>query len=305
VLPPDSRYVSRDELRAQQSQGLEQYFAAAPSKTVWEPPVAPVDQGCADFRAALEKFKELRDSGATPDVMEQTLEQMVGSDGLSFYERMKETLEPVHMGTELWDIAFDSKIEYRVFVSEFLEKRIETEWLSEAFGVTGEILEIAAPMTIAFELWLPTAEAQEEASEHWDAIGQVVAMRQWLRRLIDLTNQAPFPDELHIDIGGADQAVDAWIAEQQAEHPMFDILTHPLETDLVDGYARAAVSFARIGPQVVEQADKYVSEKIAESGLSPCSIKAMTDVGLLDLDQLRRKVIRAFAEAVRDSLPRV
>jgi hypothetical protein len=313
TLPADSRYVSREEIQVLESQGFEQYFAAQ-SKNVFEPQPAQVDQGCADFRAALQKWKELRDADATPDVQQQQLEELLGADGKSAWERMKQTLEPLHMGTELWDMVFDSHIEYRVFATEFAEhlsaKYIETEglkeWLEESFGAAAKTLEVVAWFKIPFDMWMEFAEAQQEASEYWDIVGQLVAIRQWLRELINLTVTAPFPQDLHIDIGGEEQAIDRWIAEQQAAHAMFNILTvAPFPAELKDGYARAAVTFGRIGPQVVEQADKYLNETIAESGLSPCSIKAMTDVGLFDLDALRRKVIRQFAEAVRDSVPPV
>jgi hypothetical protein len=316
TLPPDSFYFSRAELKASQSQGHEQYFAA--SKNVFEPPAAQVDTGCADFRAALEKWKALRDANATPDVMQQSLEELLGEDGKSAWERMKHTLEPLHMGTELWDWVFepeDHPLEYRAAVLKFsehwVEKHVETEWLkgwlTESLGTTAEIIDVLAWIKVPFDLWMDFAEAQQEAVEYWDLIGQLVAIRQWLRALSALTNTAPFPSELNIDIGGADQAVARWIAEQRAQ--IDDGLHGAVWTlppfDLSDGYARAAVAFGRIGPQIVEQADKYISEKMAESGLSPCTIKAMIDVGLYDPDALRRRVIREFADALRNSLPQV
>jgi hypothetical protein len=313
TLPPDSIYFSRDELKALQSPGFEQYFSAQ-AKNVFVPPAAQVDQGCADLRIALQKWRELRDANATPAVQEQKLEELLGEDHMSGWERMKETLEPLHMGTELWDMVFDSHIEYRVatmrFAEEWVKHNVETEWLKdwlkESFGTTAEVLEVVAWIKIPFDLWMKFAEAQQEGAEYWDIVGQLVAIRQWLRKLIDLTVTGPFPNELHIDIGGEAQAIDSWIAEQQAAHAMFNILTvPPFPAELKDGYARAAVSFGRIGPQVVEQADKYLSEKVAESGLSACSLKALTDVGLYDPDELRRRVIRKFAEAVRDSIPPV
>ena len=315
ALPPDSLYFSRAELQALQSQGFEQYFAAR-GKTVFEPRLAQIDQGCADFRAALHKWKELRDANATPDVEQQQLEELLGEDGKSAWERMKETLEPLHMGTELWDMVLEPHIEYRVVATELAEhwvtKHIETEWLKDwlekSLGTTVEILDVLAWIKVPFDMWLEIAEAQVETAKYWDLVGQLVAIRQWLRALETLTYTAPFPSELHIDIGGEDQAVKRWVDEQFAEvddglHGA--VWTQPPFDDLVGGYGRAAVAFGRIGPQIVEQADKYLSEKIAESGLSPCTLKAMTEVGLYDPDDLRRRVIRKFAQAVRNSLPPV
>ena len=241
---------------------------------------------------------------------------MKGEDGLSAWERMKETLEPLHMGTELWDMVLEPGIEYRAvaleFASEWFDTNIESDWLREwlvgSFDTTGEILEVVAWIKVPFDMWMDFAKAQAEAAATWDTVGQIVAIRQWLRKLIELTFQVPFPAELHVDIGGAAQAHDSWIAEQQEdyEHPRYSLDTFTLfEQDLEDGYARAADSFGRIGPGVVDQANKYLDETIAKSGLSPCSLKAMTDVGLYDRDDLRRRIIRRFAEAVLDSVPPV
>src|SRR5262249_10651737 len=144
-----------------------------------------------------------------------------------------------------------------------------SEWLAKSFGTTAEIIEVLGVIQIPFELWMKTAEAQVETAQTWDAVGQIVAIRQWLRKLSSLTYKAPFPSELNIDIGGEDQAIDAWVAEQFAERDdglHGAIWTQPPFSDLIDGYARAAVSFGRIGPQIVEQADKYISEKLAASG---------------------------------------
>jgi hypothetical protein len=306
TLPPDSVYFSRDELKAVQSQGFESYFAASAAKTVFDLPTAPVDQGCIELEAVLQKWKEMQDANESPDVQQKTLEDMVGSDHVSGWERLKRTLEPFHMGTELWDITGKPHIEYRVVLTEYLERKFEHVWLGHAFEAAGWILEVYSTIKVPFDLWMEGMEAQEEGAQLWDARGQVVAIRQWCLELMNLTVRvAPFPTELHIDIGGEDQAVDRWVAEQQAEHPLFNILTVPTEfaTELNAGYARAAVSFGRIGPQIVEQADKFITQQIAESGLSPCSIDALTKVGLFDLDSLRRKVIWNFAQAVRDSMP--
>jgi hypothetical protein len=182
------------------------------------------------------------------------------------------------------------------------------EWLMESFGTSAEIIEVLGWIKVPFDLWMKAAEAQVETAQDWDVIGQLVAIRQWLRELSTLAKTAPFPSELNIDIGGADQAVKRWRAEQHAEvddgfHGA--VWTDPPMADLTDGYARAAVAFGRIGPQIVEQADKYVSETMAESGLSSCSIQALIDFGVYDLDAFRRGVIQQFADGFRNSLPLV
>jgi hypothetical protein len=303
-LEADSPSSTKADARTTELPGHEKYLQSSPGKSLFAPPPAPASDGCLDFRKALEKWKELRQSDMAPELEKQTLEELIGDDGESYYKKVEEALEPFHLGTELFDIAFDTKIEWRVFVTEKLAHWVTTEWLKEAFETASESLEIAAPIMIGFHLWMKFNEAQEEAVERWNLVGQIAAIRQWCLELINLANKAPFPDDFHIDLGGEAAAIDRWIAEQQAEHAMFNILTVPqFPDDLKAGFVLASESFGRIGPQIVEQADKYVSERITELGIDPCRIKVMTDVGLLDMDAFRRSVIRTFATAVRDSLP--
>jgi hypothetical protein len=307
ALPPDSIYFSRDELKAVQSQGFKPYFATSPGKTEFDPPSAPADQGCVDLRAALQKWKEMQDTNVSPAVQQQTLENMFGSDNVSAWERIHHLLDAAHLGTELWDITGKPHIEWKVALTEYLERKFEGELLGHAFKALGWFFEVESTITVPFELLMEGWETQEEASELWDARGQFTAIRQWCQALSNLTFQAPFPKELHIDIGGEDQAIDNWRLAQQIENPYSYILMVPpgFATELEAGYARAAVSFGRIGPQIVEQADKFITEQIGQWGLSPCAIDALNDADLFDLDSLRRTVIRSFAEAVRDSMPPV
>jgi hypothetical protein len=308
VLPPDSRYFSRAELQARESQGHEQYYPVK-GKVIYDPPRAPVDQGCIDLQKALQKWKKLRDAGATFQVQQQELSGLVGADGESGWERMKKTLEPADMGFELWDMAFDSKIEYRAFAVHFAEewcgKNIAAagvkEWLEHSLGVAGEVLEVMPAIQIPFELWLDVAENEAAGAETYNQIGELVAMRQWLHQLWNLTFQVPFPDELHIDLGDADQATRAWRAEQRVPGSGVTIFL----PDIQDGYASAAVTYGRFGPHIVELADKYLDQQISQSGLSPCSITALTKVGLYDQDELRRRTIRRFADLFLDALPPV
>ena len=171
TLPPDSIYFSRAELKASQSKGHEQYFAG--QKRFIDPPSVQVDTGCPDFRIALAKWKELRDANAAPDVMQQQLEELIGEDGKSAWERMNETLEPLHMGTELWDMVFEPDethhVEYRyaalMFAKRWVEQHVETEWLNEwlaeSFGATAEIIDVLGWMKVPFDLWMKFAEAQQ------------------------------------------------------------------------------------------------------------------------------------------------
>lgn len=319
ALPIDSPYFSRTEAQAVQSQGYQQYVAAQ-GKDSFEPQPPQVDQGCVDLRTALQMLQELRNANTDPNVAELKLQAPIREGAPSGWELIHETLESLHMGDELtqWVFEFeDPPAEYRealLWVAKELTKKYIAaegikEWLVESFETTGETLGVLGWIEVPFDLWMNFAEAQQQGSERWDIIGQLVAIRQWLDKLITLTYTAPFPTELSIEIGGEDpaQAIKGWIAEQQEERPWApaQTTTYTFDSELADGYARAAVAFGRIGPQIVEQADKRLSEIIGEIGLSACALKAMNDYGLFDLDAFRREVIRRFAQGVHDAMPPV
>ena len=301
TLPPESRFANRADLHGLESPGFEPFLAYTPAKVLWDsPPSPPSNDGCADFRAALEKWQALRDAGGM-EPLRQALEEQPESGLVSYYKTILETLEPYHLPTELMDMFFDTKIEWRVALVDKMAEAVSEEWLEGALKAAGGYLEIASPsIMIPFEMWLKSAEATEEGVENSNTRGQLVAIRQWLRKLIDLTVQAPFPDEINIDLGGADAWNDNYVADQQARNP-FDVMSYTFAPDdMKAGFVQAAEEFGRIGPQIVEQADKFISEQI--NAVGPCQAKVLTDVGLLNLDTIRRKVIATFAQAVLDSV---
>jgi hypothetical protein len=303
---PDSPHSSRADARAAQLPGHERYFAHTPDKSLWEPPTPRRADDCADFRTAMEKYKELRDGGMEPELEKLKLEELeIG--GESYYKKIQETLEPIHIGTEVVEALFDKKIEPYAKLAEWVgEKLIHHgfEALGEAFEIGAAVGSISLVFTIPFEMWMHAVEANLEGVNNSEAIGEVAAIRLWVHKLQNLTvSQVPFVDTSSIDLGGADTAMQNYLDLKASEHPFDNVRYVYAPDDLVRGYVFAAEKFAAIGPQIVVQADIAVSERIAEIGLSPCKIKVLTDVGLFDLDKIRRKQISIFCDAVLESLP--
>jgi len=303
---PDSPSSSRTADRAAQLPGHEKFFAHTPDKSLFEPPPPRREDDCGDFRKAMEKYKELRDGGMAPDLERVELEKAEPGEE-SNYTKIKETLEPIHIGTEVVEALFDAKIEPYAKLAEWVGEKLMHhgfEALGEGFELGAAVGSIALVFTIPFEMWMQAVEANLEGVNNSEAIGEVTAIRLWVHKLQDLTvTQVPFVDSSSIDLGGADTAMQNYLDLKAGEHPFDNVRYVYAPDDLARGYVFAAEKFAAIGPQIVVQADIAVSERIAEIGLSPCKIKVLTDVGLFDLDEIRRKQISIFCDAVLESLP--
>jgi hypothetical protein len=305
-LEPDSPSSSKADARQSEVPGHEKYFQSTPDKSLWEPPPPRVDGGCADFRVALEKWKELRDADTDPELEKQELEETEASDHESYYKKIQETLEPFHIGLEVTDLLFDTKIEPYVAFTEWAAKKVSSEALAEALEAGAYGGELAPIFIIPFEMWMHAAEANLEGVNLSESLGELVAIRLWIYRLSDMTvTQVPFPDTVSIDVGGEAEFNDAWDEVFRRDHPIGDIKYRYSPDDMKRGFVFAAPRFAKIGPQIVEQADKAISEQLAAAGIDPCRLKVLTDVGLLDLDKVRRKTIQHFCSALLDSLHKV
>jgi hypothetical protein len=302
---PDSPYTSRDDAKAAEVPGNEKYFQSSPDKSLYEPPPAPVDGGCANFKAAIEKWKELRDADTDPEIEKQELEKE-GLDGESYYKKIQETLEPFHLSLEVSDAIFGTKIEPYVWITEHLAEHVASEALADALEVGAAVGEYAFVFFGPFEMWLHAAEANLEGVNLSEALGEILAIRLWIYRLADMTvTQVPFPATVSIDVGGEDAFDDAWEEVHARDYPYGDIKYRYSPDDMKRGFVFAGPRFAKIGPEIVVQADKAISERIAALGLDPCRLKVLTDIGLLDLDVLRRKTINGFCQALLEALHKV
>jgi len=302
---PNSPSTSRADARAAQLPGNERFFASKPNKTLFEPKPATPDSGCADFRTAITKWKELRDAGDEPDLEKQKLEELEVS-GESYYKKIQETLEPFHLTLELSDLLFQTHIEPYALLTEHLAKHVASEALADALETGAAVGELAPVFMIPFEMWMQAAEANLEGVNLSEELGELVAIRLWIYRMNDLTvTQVPFVGTQSINLGGPEAFDDAYKEVHARDYPYGDISYRYSPDDMKRGFVFAAPRFSAIGPQIVVQADKAVSERIAALGLDPCRLKALTDIGLLDLDKIRRRTIRGFGEAILNALHKV
>ena len=201
---------------------------------------------------------------------------------------------------------FQTHIEPYALLTEHLAKHVASEALADALETGAAVGELAPVFMIPFEMWMQAAEANLEGVNLSEELGELVAIRLWIYRMNDLTvTQVPFVGTQSINLGGPEAFDDAYKEVHARDYPYGDISYRYSPDDMKRGFVFAAPRFSAIGPQIVVQADKAVSERIAALGLDPCRLKALTDIGLLDLDKIRRRTIRGFGEAILNALHKV
>ena len=310
-IPDDSPYVSRDELRQYQSQGVQNYYANT-SKSMLGP--ARVDIDCKEFGDALYKWKELKAEGKQPEEIEAALEDLKAADNESYFEKLKKAYEQMGMAKEFTEIVFGKEVWKDVFGREFktldeylLEKFAERfTWAAEGVELWGEY---GAVFTIPWELWKQVLEAQQEAVEKSEAMGKIVAIRQWLQEVILLTYQQPFRKYPSIDLGGPNAYWQRYLDELRLEYTNVDpsraVLGVYSPDDMKKGFSEGAELMERVGPEILEKAEEAASEAIGKLNVDPCKVNHLIAAGLLDLDKVRALLIRQVVDALRDKVPRV
>ena len=310
---PVSPFASRVDARNAEVPGNERFYAS--TKMLWEaPPPPPVDDGCLDLKKAFAKWKEFRNLGVEPDVAKWRLQELEkGSDDESYYKKIQETLEPFHFTAEISEAIFDTPEPYK-WITERIAEHVTSKALAGALeaGAFGGSLSIV--FTLPFEMWLKAAEANLEGVEVSVYRGELVALRLWVYKLMDIcvTLEGTFPESVSSDVegnfrGGPDAFDAAWQEVQRRDYEFQDHVggfTFSFD-DAKRGFVFAALKFGWIGPQIVEDANKAVDERIAAVGLNPCQFKVLTDVGLLDRDKMRRQQIIRDGRKILDSWRKV
>jgi hypothetical protein len=307
-IESDSPYTDIEELRKLEKLGLERFFST--DKVSLEP-VDTNKADCEELADALAKWKKVKD--LEPEAMREILSQEKTESGKNVldvifevsnkYMFLKEMLELVDLAEHLHLPSLPSKKEIVKQIIKRVPFLSRITWLRA-------VLEVEAAITIPIEMWLEFAETQQEAEEAWKYKGQLVAMRQWLRRLNFMTYEKEdnFPDRPVVDISrptGADSlAATRYFDENVACYGVGPPLVTSPEA-LEEGYREVMERMDAVEDELLHQADEAVSETLIDSDLGSCKIQALKDAGILDEKKMRALIIRQLTEALLNKLPKV
>lgn len=304
-LEPDSPYTDLEELRALESQGLEEYFTT--DKSIFEP-AEEEGLSCEELAAVLTRWKELQ--GTDAEEMKRLLGLEVAADGKSFLEYILELYEKFKIS----EILMASNLLNMALLKDGLlvkiASRIPVIGPPTALGTPTlftSLLRVLPAITIPLTMWLKTVEAQAETAQVWENTGKLTAIRQWLRQLILLTFRDPFPETIQIDLGWFGSSVphvERYYQEQRDEYGLY--AAHVFAPDrMKKGFDEGVELMEQATDEILEKADEMIAMALREWELDSCKIKVLVDVGILDLNELEARVIRQIARMLLDKLPKV
>jgi hypothetical protein len=299
TMDPDSPYADLDELRRLEAQGFERYFEAEKAT------LDPAEDGglsCEELRTVLSRWKELQ--GEEPEEIKRLLELETAADGKTFLDHIHElyeVFEYVHLGIELYDIAaLEEGILHRLL---HRIPRLGTPTGLASATPFMEFVEFVLAAKIPYDLWMNTAEAEEEADQASENAGMKTAIRRWLRELIDQTVRPDFPEHLAIDLSS--ESVQAWyLKEQEEEFVSFPFPFYDLDR-AEKGFDEGVRLMEQATDAILERAEDAINEWLAGLDLSACKTKVLIDLGVIDLRKLKANAVKEMAAGLLHKLPPV
>ena len=146
--------------------------------------------------------------------------------------------------------------------------------------------------------------------DSWYTAGRITVIRQWLRRLIDLTylKENDFPSEIVIDVTTSLGIDPYYISRYNWER--FEAGNIPkafiaAPDRLKDGFDDQALAVERLADEILRVADESIGDLMRESDLDACKLEVLRKAGVFDVKQLKALVIREFARQLLDNMPTI
>lgn len=173
------------------------------------------------------------------------------------------------------------------------------------------------------KMLLQIVDAWESTDQHWEALGELAAMRQWLRRVEDVTYKAQTVPDLHeIDVATPVSTQPSFSNQPFANAPYhigrfyLELLEEDPRTasqPLIISPDRLKAGFDRginhmkfkVADELVRRADRGVNEAFKAQGLDSCQVRVLIDLGVINVPSLVAQVIGNLAEELRNRLPRL
>lgn len=306
-LDSDSPAADIEALRALEEIGFEPFFRA--DKNIVEHTPEPTTLSCPEFEDIIKKWQEVKD--LEPEGMREALELVKTKDGKTYWDVLSDFKTHAKAWFKILDIKVPG-IDWVVMSKKDLAKLVLKKTPFFARMATLQVfVEIEFVFTIPFFMWLDFAEAQVQMRDYWYMVGRIVVIRQWLRRLEDLTfeNENNFPDQIAIDVttpvGDHEYFLSRYIHEQfESGHlPMNTFI--PAADRFKDGFDQQALQMDRLGDAILEVANESIGELMLDSGLDSCKIEVLRKAGIFDISTIRALMIREWARELLTKLPTV
>jgi hypothetical protein len=305
-LDSDSPAADIEALRALERAGFEPFFSA--DKDIVEHSPEPATQSCAEFEAIVKKWQEVKD--LEPEGMREALELQMTRDGKSYWSVLSGFKTYVKAWFKIVDIKIPG-IDWVVMGKKDLVKLIlkKTPFFAR-LATLQAILEVEFVFTIPLTMWLDVVETQQQMRDIWYKVGRITLMRQWLRRLEELTylRENDFPSHIDIDVttpvGDFPYFLSRYMWEQWEQGSIPNKFI-PAPDRFKDGFDDQAREMDRLGDEILRTADEILGDLMADSDLDACKIEVLRKAGIFDVTRLKAIAIRELARELLAKLPTV
>ena len=315
---PESPSVDVNDLRDSEQKGRAKYFSNQGGKDGW-PTVIQPSADCADFAKALDKIKELQAEGKTPPEIKAALDAIASSTaGKSLLTEITDVYDGLSFAKGLASPVFESELLSKLFNAadvaelflkgDFTAESWVTVYLSDFAGEAAGMTMTA--ITVPMYLYSHVMSVWDEADQNDKDMGELTAFRWWCYQLDDLASSGPLPEHVSIDLGAdQDAAMNAYwhvYLRDRGEgiHPGFEptMSAQWVESppDLTAGYLKGVAIMDRVGPELVANADRYISDSIDRLPNRPVQAEAPARRGVHRL----RPATRTHREQDRRGAPR-
>jgi hypothetical protein len=326
---------------------FEAQFASSPADTDKALFDEPEDStaGCQDFEEVITKFVAM--SGQDAEQINAMLETQKTSSGASFVDVIKGVTSKysfLRTMVRFTEIPKLSKLPWLPSsqdglvtepVKRILEHELKTElaWWAETEGAVETstvllqnglgLLWSWSVIMIPAKMLNHIAEEEEHTDEVWQAIGQLTAIRQYLRRVADACYLAKSMPDLHeIDVSTpvstapgysgytfANQPyyIGRYFLEQFEEDPAGGV-SYPIwgPDRMKEGYDQGiTIMKFKVIDELVHRAEHGMDAALEKLEMDSCKIRVLTKAGLLDVGALQAQVVGELADAVRNKLRRL
>ncbi len=300
------------------------------SKSLFHVPDTSSDVGCEDFAAAIAAWNGAQD--LEPQALKDLMESHKTSSGGSFLDIILDLgskysfLRSMGKMTELMDLPSIPTSKYSAFKElakrgvKWAIKREEKQVVAsgaEFFvtrlgvleGMLG-VLWVLPAIDIPFKMWMQVLDQQVQTDQEWGNTGKLTAIRQWLRSLEDLTWQKEdsFPDTVDINVSTPVSAEPYYIGrfyQEQIDGFGYYVPGVFAPDKLQEGFDSGVTIMAKVGPEILSAAATEATDLIRASDVDSCKISVLTRAGMLDMQKLKALIVREFAEALLEKLPKV
>lgn len=280
----DSPSNNMEEIRAIEREGNESFFEV--EKELFDP--IPTDEDeltCEEFRYLLEELK--KEGFDSVEELEEKLSSINISPDESLFKEARQASKVYRLMKRYWGF----------FKTGEMKVGLKWRLLGRVIGVTAATT-MGMLETMILPAWMmykKLLNAWYENEIGWEHRGKILGIREgsyMLRsRAYNLTLSSPVTDLVST-------ARSFYEAEASVSDPRF--IGDP--NAMKKGYSEGLVIMEKMATELLDKSEEILDEILREEGLDSCKINVLKGSGLINMDNVRAEIMKAFTEKIQEEV---